>query len=87
MKHIVLPLVLIATPVFAEDPADYGTLNPDELSLRSVIARAEQGETCMTVCASGYMLTIRAGLPASVTIRSASLWVSAATWVTSTVVT
>lgn len=57
MKHISLLIALIATPVHAEEAAEFGTLNPDELSWQSVIARAEQGETSMTVCASGYMLT------------------------------
>lgn len=58
MKPILLaPLaILLAAPAFAEE-VEGGTLNPDELSLDSVIARAIQGETSMTSCAAGYMIT------------------------------
>lgn len=38
-----------------DDPG--GTLNPDEMTWQSMLDRAEQGETNMTLCASGYMLT------------------------------
>ena len=41
----------------AEDLAEYGTLNPDELTWQSQIDKADRGETSMTLCASGYMLT------------------------------
>ena len=41
----------------AEDLGEYGTLNPDELTWQSQIDKADRGETSMTLCASGYMLT------------------------------
>lgn len=48
---------LIALPVLAEDIDPGGTLNPDEMTWQSMRDRAARGETDMTLCASGYMLT------------------------------
>lgn len=49
---------LVASPAWAEDDIDPGgTLNPAELTLDSMIAKAARGETSMAVCASGYMIT------------------------------
>ena len=58
MKPLLLALTVafIASPASAED-VEGGTLNPDELSLDSVIARAINGDTSMTSCAAGYMIT------------------------------
>ncbi|SEM76858.1 tetratricopeptide repeat protein [Palleronia pelagia] len=47
---------LIALPALAEDDP-LGTLNPDEMTWQSMRDRAARGETSMTLCASGYMMT------------------------------
>lgn len=57
MKYAALALSLIATPVIAEDPSAFGTLNPDEMTWRSLTDRAARGETDMMLCAQGYMMT------------------------------
>lgn len=44
-------------PLAAEDLAQYGTTNPDEMTLGRVLENAETGKVDMTTCASGYMLT------------------------------
>ena len=48
--------ILLALPATAEDDP-YGTLNPDEMTWQNMLERAEDGETDMVLCASGYMLT------------------------------
>lgn len=50
-------LLLATTPVFAEDLSQYGSLNPDEMTLSKEIERASRGETSMMTCAMGYMIT------------------------------
>lgn len=50
-------MALIATTVMAEDEDPGGVLNPDEMSWQSFIDRAEDGETDMVLCSTGYMLT------------------------------
>lgn len=57
MKHYIIALCLIAPPVVAENSEAYGALNPDEMTWQSQIDRVERGETSMTICASGYMMT------------------------------
>ena len=52
-----LALILLASPALAEDPAQFGVLNPDEMTWRSMVEGAERGETNMPLCASGYLLT------------------------------
>ena len=54
--RVAFALCLLAAPVFAETEG-LGTLNPDELSLNSVIDQIARGETSMTNCAAGYMIT------------------------------
>ncbi|GFE64219.1 tetratricopeptide repeat protein [Litoreibacter roseus] len=34
-----------------------GTLNPDEMTWQSILGRAENGETGMVICSTGYALT------------------------------
>jgi uncharacterized protein len=48
---------LLAAPVAAEDPAAFGTTNPEEMTLEEVVRRAERGEVDMMVCANGYLAT------------------------------
>ena len=59
MKHIAPALFLCATAAFAEtdDPALYGTVNPDEMTWQSYVNRAQEGETGMVICSMGYALT------------------------------
>ena len=57
MRLAILAALLAAAPALAE-PLDLpGTLNPDELSLDSVIERASRGEVDMMTCAQGYLVT------------------------------
>lgn len=57
MTRFLIPFVLIAVPVFAEDTDPGGTLNPSELTWESMLERAEQGETNMVICSTGYAVT------------------------------
>ena len=57
MKQYLILIAFVATPVLAEDVAEYGTLNPDEMSWQSYVERAEEGETGMVICSMGYALT------------------------------
>ena len=57
LLHCAVALLAI-TPAFAEEDAGaYGTLNPEELTWQSQVDKARKGQTDMTVCASGYMMT------------------------------
>ena len=55
LAFLVLPLAAVSA--WAEGDQSLGALNPDEMSWTSVLNKATQGETSMTICASGYMLT------------------------------
>lgn len=50
---------LLAAPALGGDGAEdpHGTLNPDEMTWQSMLDRAEDGETGMVLCSTGYMLT------------------------------
>ncbi|MES2667996.1 MAG: tetratricopeptide repeat protein [Pseudomonadota bacterium] len=54
--RLAVALCLLAAPAFAEAEG-LGTLNPEELSLNSVIDQIARGDTRMTNCAAGYMIT------------------------------
>ncbi|WP_439124365.1 tetratricopeptide repeat protein [Marivita sp.] len=45
---------LLADP---DDDDPGGVLNPDEMTWQSILDRAEDGETGMVLCSTGYMLT------------------------------
>ncbi len=47
-------LVLLATPTLADE---YGTTNPEEMTLGRMVENARNGQTDMTTCASGYLMT------------------------------
>ena len=47
-------LVLLAGPALADD---YGTTNPEEMTLGRMVENARNGEVDMTTCASGYLMT------------------------------
>jgi len=58
LKHAFAVLALSAAPLLADtDAGSLGTLNPDEMSWSSVLDRAEEGQTGMVLCSTGYMLT------------------------------
>ena len=56
IRRIALCLALSALPALAEGTEE-GTLNPEELSLNRALRDALEGETSMTTCASGYLMT------------------------------
>lgn len=55
--RITTVLLLLAAPAAAESLADTGTLNPEEMSLNRALEDALEGDTSMTTCASGYLMT------------------------------
>lgn len=46
-----------ALPLHAEDAADGGTLNPEEMTLGSVMDNIANGKTDLATCAAGYYIT------------------------------
>ena len=59
MIRAALLLSLAALPAWAaeEDPSQFGTTNPEELTMNRVIENAERGQVDMTTCAAGYLMT------------------------------
>ena len=55
--RLLIPILLLAAPAVAENADDGGTLNPQEMTWESVLDRAEQGETGMVICSTGYAIT------------------------------
>ncbi len=53
------PLLLLALPAMAEeeDFSQYGTTNPEEMTLERLVERARRGDVDMIVCANGYLAT------------------------------
>ena len=54
------PLLIAGTILLAHGPAladEDGTLNPEEMSLGSVMERAVRGQVDMVTCAQGYFIT------------------------------
>ena len=49
-------LAALTLPASAQE-AEFGTLNPEELTMGSIVDRIRRGETSMTSCAAGYMMT------------------------------
>ena len=47
---------LAALPALAETD-DFGTLNPDEMTMNRLIDNVEEGKVDMTTCAAGYLMT------------------------------
>ncbi|HBD92385.1 MAG TPA: hypothetical protein DC061_18400, partial [Gemmobacter sp.] len=56
-KLALLPLLVALLPLAAQAEAEDGTLNPDEMSLSRNLDEALKGNTSMTTCASGYLMT------------------------------
>lgn len=86
MKPIALTaaLCLAAFPAVAEEDDDLGgTLNPEELTLNSAIAKAARGETSMMICAMGYPITKKGDHAEARVILEACAndgWTAAMTW-------
>jgi TPR repeat protein len=59
MKIVMTAFALtLALPALAEeDPAQFGITNPDEMTWQRFAERADEGETGMVLCATGYMMT------------------------------
>ena len=55
--RLLIPILMLAAPAVAENVDDGGTLNPQEMTWESVLDRAEQGETGMVICSTGYAIT------------------------------
>ncbi len=58
MRALIAGLAMtIATAASASDDDPGGTLNPDEMSLNSSLAKALRGEVNMVICSQGYLMT------------------------------
>ena len=59
MLRLVFCLLVLASPSLGQETRsdELGTLNPDEMTWGRVLENAERGETSMTTCAAGYMIT------------------------------
>ncbi|MBM7066407.1 tetratricopeptide repeat protein [Actibacterium sp. 188UL27-1] len=59
LPRLILIACFAATPLLAEteDADPGGILNPSELTWESMLERAEQGETGMVICSTGYAIT------------------------------
>lgn len=57
--RLLAPLLLLALPALAEeeDFSQYGTTNPEEMTLERLVERASRGDVDMMVCANGYLAT------------------------------
>ncbi len=56
MRNLIA-LILLSTPLLAEETDDGGTLNPPEMGIARVLDNAARGEVDMMTCASGYYIT------------------------------
>lgn len=54
MRRLAALACLLAVPAIAADDDPGGTLNPSEMTLKSIIKRAERGDNSMVVCMQGY---------------------------------
>ncbi len=55
LTFLLVTVAWAAPPALAEDEG--GVLNPEELTLNSVLDQASRGETSMMICAQGYFIT------------------------------
>lgn len=56
-KRFLVATVVIGGPAVADDLSDYGTTNPEEMTLNRMVENAERGEIDMMTCASAYGMT------------------------------
>ncbi|MFD3190886.1 tetratricopeptide repeat protein [Sedimentitalea sp. HM32M-2] len=54
---MILMLILTGGPALAQTGDDAGTLNPEEMTLGRMMDNIRRGQTDMTTCASGYLIT------------------------------
>lgn len=60
VSALTLALVLapaLSAPALAEEDGPAGTLNPEEMTMGRVLEGIARGETSMTNCAAGYLMT------------------------------
>ncbi|MEM8693958.1 MAG: sel1 repeat family protein [Pseudomonadota bacterium] len=57
MRLALIATIVFAGPTLAEDVDPGGTLNPQELTWESMLDRANNGETGMVICSTGYAIT------------------------------
>ncbi len=57
IKSLTLMIALATAPVLALAEDEFGTLNPDEMTLGRVMENIRRGHTDMATCASGYFIT------------------------------
>lgn len=59
MRALAATLLVLALPTMAdgEDLSQYGTTNPEEMTLERLVERATRGDVDMMVCANGYLAT------------------------------
>ena len=82
-SFIAATLVAASLSVSLADEDPGGTLNPEELTLNSAIAKAARGETSMMICAMGYPVTKQGDHEEARTILEACAnngWTAAMTW-------
>ncbi len=87
MKHLLLAAALtlpFAAQADDDDDTDPGgTLNPDEMSLSSSLAKAARGDVDMIVCSQGYLMTKKGSHEDARTIFencAAAGWTGTMTW-------
>lgn len=84
--RLIPTLLLIALPLPAlaeEDLSQYGTTNPEEMTLNRLVERAAEGDVDMMVCANGYLATKSGRHEQARTIFEACAeagWTQAMTW-------
>ena len=57
MRFVTVMLVLPFAAMAQSAEEDLGTLNPEELTMNSIIDEVRRGESSMTNCAAGYLMT------------------------------
>jgi len=57
MRKLALALCFAAAPALADDAPEGGVTNPEEMTWRTFVSRAERGEADMVLCSMGYLLT------------------------------
>lgn len=82
--RLLAALALFALPALAgEDFSEYGTTNPEEMTLERLVERARRGDVDMIVCANGYLAT-KSGRHAEARIIfeacAAAGWTQAMNW-------
>jgi TPR repeat protein len=56
-RAICLVLCLAAAPPAAAETSEFGTTNPEEMTMNRLLENVENGRVDMTTCAAGYLMT------------------------------